>query len=318
MAAHLLSPRIAATHCGARAVPLPGTEDVAEAAPTDAPVAAIRSHAFEIRGGLRPYVRALVGVELGAVGPLPLSVAPHESLMLTVQLGRGSDCIERKGNHGENTTLTGIREHTGAFVGAGSCISLFAMLTPLGAVQLLDGQPLAKVPRIRARVAALLDARLTRDLESRVALAGDLPGRLQALATWLEARATAHRVVARGALRAARAAMRLCAAPDLDIQALADEQHVSRRQLERDFGHWIGTTPRHLSRVSRVQAVSRKAQAGGSLADVAADVGFADQAHMSRVVRQVTGLTPRQFTRSERTPLSGVFRRATGGMTVYL
>lgn len=294
------------------------TESVEAKAPFDAISPAIRSHAIEVSGALRPYVRALIGVELGAIGPLPLSVAPHESLMLTVQLGRASDCIEQKGVHGENTTLTGIREHTGAFIGAGDCVTLFAMLTPLGAVHLLDGQPLAPVPRIRARVAALLDAKLTRRLESDVALSAKLPDKLHALATWLEARATCQRAVARGALRAGRAATRLCAAPTLDIQTLADEQHVSRRQLERDFGHWLGTSPRHLSQVSRVQAVSRKALAGAALADISADVGFADQAHMSRVVRQVTGLTPRQFTRSEQTPMASVFRQATGGVTVYL
>ncbi|MBC8056292.1 MAG: AraC family transcriptional regulator, partial [Rhizobiales bacterium] len=96
------------------------------------------------------------------------------------------------------------------------------------------------------------------------------------------------------------------------------EQHVSRRQLERDFNRWLGTSPRHLSQVARVQAVSRKAQAGGALADIAADVGFADQAHMSRVVRQLTGLTPRRFVQPCWSPMATAFRRATGGGTVYL
>jgi AraC-like DNA-binding protein len=67
-----------------------------------------------------------------------------------------------------------------------------------------------------------------------------------------------------------------------------------------------------------VQAVSRKAQSGATLADIAADVGFADQAHMTRVVRQLTGLTPQRFRQSGRTPIGAAFRRATGGGTVYL
>ena len=102
------------------------------------------------------------------------------------------------------------------------------------------------------------------------------------------------------------------------IETLADEQHVSRRQLERDFCQWIGTSPRHLAQVARVQAVSRKAQSGSSFADIAHDVGFADQAHMSRVVRELTGLTPRRFTHTRTTGLAGAFRQATGGGTVYL
>ena len=39
---------------------------------------------------------------------------------------------------------------------------------------------------------------------------------------------------------------------------------------------------------------------------------------MSRVVHQLTGLTPRRFVRSGRTPISAAFRHATAGGTVYL
>jgi AraC-like DNA-binding protein len=279
---------------------------------------AIQTRSLPITGALRPYVSALMAAEVGATGPLPLAIAPHESLMLSVQLGRGNAGIEQKGQHGENTCLTGIRRWTGAFTGAGNCISLFALLTPLGSVHLLESQPLHKVPRIRARVDELLDRTLTRSLESDIALAHTLDAKLHAFGAWLEARATAQRRLASAALRAGRAAMRICAEPKLPMEQLASEQHVSRRQLERDFGQWIGTSPRHLAQVARVQAVSRKAQAGASLADIAADVGFADQAHMSRVVRQLTGLTPQRFTRASPGPMASVFRRATGGGTVYL
>jgi len=275
-------------------------------------------HSIPISGALRPYVSALVVAELGATGPLPLAVAPHESLVLSVQLGRSADCIEEKGVHGENTALTGIRRWTGEFVGAGNCVSLFALLTPLGAVQLLESQPLAPLPRIRARVDELLDRQMTRSLESDVALADTLDDKLRAFAAWLEGRATTQRRLTRAALRAGRAAMRVCAEPNIAVDTLAGEQHVSRRQLERDFGHWIGTSPRHLAQVARVQAVSRRAQVGASLADISADVGFADQAHMSRVVRQLTSLTPKHFIRSGRTPMATAFRQATGGATVYL
>jgi len=208
---------------------------VCDAPPTEGVAALTRSHAIQVGAALRPYVRAMLGIEFSAAGPLPLSVVPHGSLMLTVQLGRAADCIEQKGVHGENTTLTGIRQHTGEFVGAGDCVTLFALLTPLGAVQLLDSQPLAPLPRIRARVAELLDRQVTRRLESDVALAATLHDKLWALAAWLEDRATAQRHLARAGLRAGRAAMRLSAEPGIGIEALADEQHVSRRQLERDF-----------------------------------------------------------------------------------
>jgi transcriptional regulator GlxA family with amidase domain len=99
---------------------------------------------------------------------------------------------------------------------------------------------------------------------------------------------------------------------------VADAQHVSRRQLERDFERWIGASPRHMSQVARVQHVARSVRAGSSLADASALAGFADQPHMSRTVRRLTGLTPRGFIASQRTPIAAAFRAATGGGTVYL
>jgi AraC-like DNA-binding protein len=112
--------------------------------------------------------------------------------------------------------------------------------------------------------------------------------------------------------------MRLCDEPRLSIERAADEQHVGRRQLERDFERWIGVAPRHLAQVARVQQVARLARNGASLADAAAQAGFADQPHMTRTVRRVTGLAPRAFIASQRTPIAAAFRAATGGGTVYL
>ena len=166
--------------------------------------AAFFSRSIEVPTALRAHVHALVAAEVGTIASHPMFVAPHESMVLTVQLGRASDaCIEAKGEHG-NTWVTGIRESTGAFVPAGARITLFALLTPLGAVQILDSQPLSSVPRIRARVAELLDRRTTIALESAVALAPTIDAKLHLFASWIEARVTVHRQQSGAALRAAR------------------------------------------------------------------------------------------------------------------
>ena len=283
------------------------------------PLPPIRPIVMPVSGALTPFVSGLAAVEVDPIGPMTLSVAPHESLVLTVQIGRASHCIEQKGALGENTHITGIRHWTGSFRPAGDCYTLFALLTPLGAVQLLDSQPMSGVPRIRARVADLLDAHLTSAIESEVALADTLADKLRRFASWLEHRALMPRRHSRAALRAARAAMHVRADPSIAIEALAAQECVSRRQLERDFAHWVGTSPRHLSQVARVQTVSRLARRhGGSLAGIAGAAGFADQAHMTRVVRQLTGLTPLRFLQSCATPLSRAFHLASGGGTIYL
>jgi len=292
-------------------------------APTLAGASALTADAYRLRrlpvgGALQGLISALIGVEVKVPGPIPLAVAPHEAMVLSVQFSHGDDPIGLKGEAGVNTRLTGIRNHAGHFHGAGNCTTLLALLTPIGVVRLLEGRPLGQAPRLLAKVAELLDHRLTCTLERELATTPDLEDRLRSFAHWLESRALNARQVDRGALRAGRAATRLCREPAADVERLAAEQQVSRRQLERDFARWVGTSPRHLTQVARLQRVSRRACRGASLADIAADVGFADQAHMSRVVRALTGLTPRQFIRSESSPLKEAFREATGGNTVYL
>lgn len=287
-------------------------------APAPAPGPGYLFERLEVSGLLRDRVTALVGVEMRVAGPVPLAVVPHESMVLHVQLSRGSDALGRKCPVGHHAGLTGIREETGAFHGAGDCVTLFALLTPLGVVELLDSRELADAQRIKAPITELLDRRLALALEAEVAGAPTLRGRLTRLAGWLEARASRARGQAPAAVRAARAATRICRGPRTDIETVAREQVVSRRQLERDFQRWIGTSPRHLSQVARLQDVSRRARREASLAAIAADAGFADQAHMTRVIRGLTGLTPRVFLRSRATPLADAFRIATGGATVYL
>lgn len=296
-------------------------EEVAQARHADAraePAGEWSPRWVTVSGPLRSYVSALMVVEVGPIRQTELSIAPHDSLMLTVQLGRGADGIEQKGPQGENTWLTGIRRYTGSFVPAGNCVTLFALLTPLGLVHLLESQPLAGVPRIRAHVAHVLDRRVTRQLETQIAHATTLDERLRVFGSWIETRAFHTRKLAAAAMRTARAAMHVCDDPLADIEAVAARERITRRQLERDFGHWIGTSPRHLAQVARLQAVSRHAQRGWSLARIAAEVGFADQSHMTRVVRQLTNLTPQRFVRAASTPMSGAFRAATAGGTVYL
>jgi len=276
------------------------------------------THALPTSGPLAPWVKALVGVEIAGHGPIPLAIAPHDAWVLTVQTGRGADAPERKHPLGANTTLTGVRQWTGRFDGAGECLTLCALLTPLGVVELLHGRALGATPRIRAAVHELLDARLPCDLESAIARAGGLHDKLHAFARVLERRAEARRAQDRAALRAARAAMLLAAEPVRAVDDAAASVHVSRRQLERDFARWLGTSPRHWSQVARVQAVPRRALAGERLADIAAGLGFADQAHLSNVVRQLTGLTPTRYVRAGAAPLGAAFRRATRGGIVYL
>ena len=73
------------------------------------------------------------------------------------------------------------------------------------------------------------------------------------------------------------------------VAVMADRLGLSTRQLHRRCLPVFGYGPRRLSRVLRLQ---RALAAPGPLADVAHACGYADQAHLSREVRDLTGITP--------------------------
>jgi hypothetical protein len=77
-----------------------------------------------------------LAVEVGAIAQRPCSCAA-ESPMLTVQLG--GRCLHRAGRAPPNLPDRNP-QWTGSFVPAGRCVTLFALLTPLGSGT-LDSQP---------------------------------------------------------------------------------------------------------------------------------------------------------------------------------
>jgi AraC-like DNA-binding protein len=78
----------------------------------------------------------------------------------------------------------------------------------------------------------------------------------------------------------------------------AREAGLSERQLRRRFERAVGYGPATLQRVRRFQAFLAAAQAsppGTPLARLAADAGYADQAHLAREARRLSGRTPSEL-----------------------
>ncbi len=74
---------------------------------------------------------------------------------------------------------------------------------------------------------------------------------------------------------------------------------VSERTLRRRFDESFGYGPKTLDRILRFQRYRRLArQAGASTAILAAEAGYADQAHLVRESRRLMGITPQQMARS--------------------
>lgn len=83
------------------------------------------------------------------------------------------------------------------------------------------------------------------------------------------------------------------------VDDLANTLHLSTRTLQRDFPRLVGVPPLWVIRRRRLQRVAERLDAGegGDLTEVAAELGYADQAHLSRDFRAVLGQPPSTYRR---------------------
>jgi len=76
------------------------------------------------------------------------------------------------------------------------------------------------------------------------------------------------------------------------VAAMADRLGLSERQLRRRCLPLFGYGPRRLARILRMNRALAAALDGRPLADVAFGCGYADQAHLSRELLDLSGSTP--------------------------
>jgi AraC-like DNA-binding protein len=71
---------------------------------------------------------------------------------------------------------------------------------------------------------------------------------------------------------------------------------IGERSLQRLTRHRVGLTPKWLVRRRRLQDATWRLRTGATtIAAVAADLGYTDEAHLSRDFKRVTGMTPGAF-----------------------
>ncbi|GAA2894125.1 AraC family transcriptional regulator [Actinoplanes cyaneus] len=182
------------------------------------------------------------------------------------------------------TTRSSYRDLTGTGWGVG------ALLRP------------AAVPHLVADPAALRDTYQKMDfpvLHEVVCRAmsgpGDAPARhrdaIEAFSTWLAAEIPAPD---QEALLANRMADVIDTDPSIrTVKDATERLNLSARSLQRLASRYVGLSPLTMIRRRRLQeaAARVRAEPGTSLADVAADLGYSDHAHLANEFRSVLGLT---------------------------
>jgi len=86
----------------------------------------------------------------------------------------------------------------------------------------------------------------------------------------------------------------------VSLAALAHEANMSERHLRRVVVEHSGLEPRAIRRLARMTRFLRLAEhedAGCGLAELADRAGYADQSHLTRDIRDLTGSTPRELLR---------------------
>lgn len=83
----------------------------------------------------------------------------------------------------------------------------------------------------------------------------------------------------------------------ITLQELADQCGLSQSQLLRTFRQQFGTTPHQYVLQRRVKAGQQRllAEVETPIAQVALDLGYADQSHFTRAFTAQTGVTPDKF-----------------------
>ena len=74
---------------------------------------------------------------------------------------------------------------------------------------------------------------------------------------------------------------------------------MSSRTVERHFTRITGRSPRQVRQIARAREAAARLRTGEAIADVAYELGYSDQSHLTRDVKRLTGYTPAESQRRD-------------------
>ncbi|MBI5716067.1 MAG: AraC family transcriptional regulator [Burkholderiales bacterium] len=97
------------------------------------------------------------------------------------------------------------------------------------------------------------------------------------------------------------------------VTGLARHCMVSRERIHRVLKQWLGMAPGDYLRAVRLHRAKQLVMDGESVASVAIECGFSDQAHFTRWFRRTFGYTPGDLTRAVQASSAQLVRPARSG-----
>jgi len=251
-------------------------------------VLAIRHHPIPSR--LQPYIERAVTTDYTRAVGLRWHVVPSGCFGLSVVVGDARDEFELEQGSFE-CFFTGVLPRAVGTWCDRRCVVMAMALTPLAVAHLtLEAHDFETASWIPQEV--LVGHASITQLEARMRDSASLGDKLLAFFRWVEGLLFDGRPAygRRAAIAEAAMGMRSAAAPGL--ADAAQRVGVARRQLERDFRRYLGTSPKRYEQVAKIQRLAQLAWQGEGLAGIAAELGYVDQAHMTHSVREITGMSP--------------------------
>jgi AraC-like DNA-binding protein len=270
------------------------------------------------RADLRRDLVALAWMDVDAQDGRRHLAVPSDLFLLTVYCDESLVCGESHEARDLEIVVSVLRSRPVEFASTGHGQLALALLTPRGLLKLLraplNGMMDRRLPLAqfcgRAEQHRLRD--LLRDARTR-------HQRLMCLGSWLESRMAQRHGFGLQQARAARAATLLQnLRRPLLVPELSDKLDVTRRQLERDFEKWLGTSPAFYGRLVRFQRAAGAVADGRRIVDVASEGGYADQPHLARTFRELGAMTPGDLAVATALPWRLHERAAFGGRLIML
>jgi AraC-like DNA-binding protein len=242
---------------------------------------------------LHAFVPGLIYMRKSNASTHRHTALPSDLFLITAYCSEDFVCGPNEEGANLEVVISALRSRPAEFVSTGGGAIAVALLSPLGLLQLF-GCPIEAVTDRRIPLEAFCGRREQRDLRNALLGASTPQERLTHLSAWLERRLLDAPQVSGPARRVAAAASLLyqsrCDPPAPD--AVAKQLASGRRQLERDFRRWLGTSLGAYGRLVRFQRAAAAVIAGQELMHVAADHGYSDQPHMTRAFRELATSTP--------------------------